>query len=710
MENNNIVTIEKASVSDLRLHLLEFWLVFFDGSDPSVKNTVDQKSVNKGNGCCICSDGDPSLQSTFNVSEFSVCGPHKNAFIHVFVQLFYKYFEDSQRVKDRPPFSRRGRFNSWLEACHVFERMTLDEIVVAERLMGELFQTTVSETDAKAFRLNKYAALTFAWSFVLALSGALRYLSVGMPVKKIFFDRIQTSQQHLTEMVLTKGLLRFFEKPLIINASLWPLSISYDFDQEMLGCCLVLVQSVPAVNRRRMAFDLEGYDVFMAELSLSQKSFLESYENESIECFNQVRALKAHLTDRLKRRCLKNGQRELHLYLMNYVHALFLRVSAALDGDSHTVFEILSLLYIPYLQYAANRFSTIYESDHSFAQMVNTVVFHETYSKSDGVNAAIGGEKSVAFLLGLLRNEASADECLAAFQRRYQQREAVRDLKERALIDKTFSRMQITHAICAARAALLLRLHGNPLPTLLVLFLFRMWADYLIHVAVWFGEASRHWQSALKVVDDLVGTFDPRMAFLSEQESGVLGAGLAAEITQGLGKIAIDPEKIENVLKNLDKLAHLSVRGVTIPMVTAHRCKEIESAAFQRILKKFDLSLSVFDDYQKVNKPGVWAGIEVDDWVYFQSAGFMRMIWKDSKNALYLFVDRTADKHQVIALQTLQALFNKELCIPVPPPERHVVQLAQKTIEGEVEALGVAREYRAPTVQNHKPKASAVCL
>ncbi|MBK1719971.1 DUF1631 domain-containing protein [Thiocystis violacea] len=261
-----------------------------------------------------------------------------------------------------------------------------------------------------------------------------------------------------------------------------------------------------------------------------------------------------------------------------------------------------------------------------------------------------------------------------------------------------------------------LRVNRSGLPALIADFLDRRWRLVLVDVFVRVGDSDPEWVEALRLMDELIWSTQPKTSARERDRLVLLLPDLLKQLRNGLGRMEL-ADTWDDFFSELIQLHVAALRrdvspelypqgarppgGVEVPWrgAAASEPPEVgpkppsESAASASATLKQAAMLAADDKFM-----GLVQALEVGAWVEFQSVrgtrNTLRLNWVSEFKRVYLFTNRQGENAMTLAAGSLAEHFRKgtaRLLSHNPLTDRAVAQVLEKVMPASAEPGAVSR-------------------
>lgn len=308
--------------------------------------------------------------------------------------------------------------------------------------------------------------------------------------------------------------------------------------------------------------------------------------------------------------------------VLSYLHTPFLKI-AFIDKDffeqpEHPARVLLNSLAEAGARWVGNDGSDQYDI---FAK-IKTTVFHLLQEFKNDVR--IFAETLIEFN-SYTRNVARRQE-----------------LMERRALEKAQGEERLREAKIQVNDEVRKRTDGKEMPSAILLLLLQPWSDYLSFVLLRYSDKSDAWQKALKVIDDLLWTLEPKTLQVEKAKQMHIQADLLAAIEKGFETIGYEQakgRKLLDAVSSLQRLALLSRKAEPAPAPMRSR---LETMATEKAGgKSFERQVITPDEQRFIDSLKM---VEFGTWFEFEGGKRLKVAWYNKKTQHYMLVDQQGRK------------------------------------------------------------------
>ena len=308
--------------------------------------------------------------------------------------------------------------------------------------------------------------------------------------------------------------------------------------------------------------------------------------------------------------------------ILSYLHTPFLKI-AFIDKDffeqpEHPARVLLNSLAEAGARWVGNDGSDQYDI---FAK-IKTTVFHLLQEFKNDVR--IFAETLIEFN-SYTRNVARRQE-----------------LMERRALEKAQGEERLREAKIQVNDEVRKRTDGKEMPSAILLLLLQPWSDYLSFVLLRYSDKSDAWQKALKVIDDLLWTLEPKILQVEKARQMHIQTDLIAALEKGFETIGYEQakgRKLLDAVSSLQRLALLSRKAEPAPAPMRSR---LETMATEKAGgKSFERQVVTPDEQRFIDSLKM---VEFGTWFEFDGGKRLKVAWYNKKTQHYMLVDQQGRK------------------------------------------------------------------
>lgn len=326
---------------------------------------------------------------------------------------------------------------------------------------------------------------------------------------------------------------------------------------------------------------------------------------------------------------------------------------------------LLGRLQIPYLKVALIDRSFIARHDHParnlLDELANSAIGWTEESDRDG--RLVGQIRSI-----VERLQRDFEDDIGLFQRLGDEFRAFletnrrrAELSERRATETARGRERLDIAQRTAAQAIMARVGGRDLPVNVREFLTRRWSNFLVLTHLRHGEDSKEWAQAVRFIDDLAWSVEPKLDESERRRVEILRPELESMFRQGMQALGLHAHLTEELWAGVEAI-HVQLvdprRQQSAPTSAATPLVEEVSIRFASTRPGEEIVISQEDllatseqrgaptpddgwlEMARALKAGTWMEFIKDD----GSRERAKLLWISTIRALYLFVNRNGVK------------------------------------------------------------------
>lgn len=194
---------------------------------------------------------------------------------------------------------------------------------------------------------------------------------------------------------------------------------------------------------------------------------------------------------------------------------------------------------------------------------------------------------------------------------------------------------------------------GKRLPQPIIELLYEPWANYMSFNYLRFGENSAEWESAIKVVKEILWFIEPKQSWVGKKAASEMSHSLVSLLEQGFKTVGYDNEKSATLMKSLQLCQRLSVDGIKDPSLLP----EVFQPESERPQEPLPKEAQAFMERLPQIKVGTWFafsgdfpaldGNGQDNAKDKEERKLAKLSWANTKTQNYMFVNKLG--HQFAA-------------------------------------------------------------
>jgi hypothetical protein len=221
------------------------------------------------------------------------------------------------------------------------------------------------------------------------------------------------------------------------------------------------------------------------------------------------------------------------------------------------------------------------------------------------------------------------------------------ELMERRALEKAQGEEKLREAKLQVNHEVRSRTDNREMPSAILLLLLQPWSDYLSFVLLRYGEKSESWTRALKVIDDLLWSLEPKTSQQDKVKQMELQDNLHAALERGFETIGYEQakgRKLLDAVASLQRMALLSRKAepAPAPMRSKLELLAAEKAGHANVQQQpvSTEEAKIVDSLKMV---------EFGTWFEFDGGKRLKVAWYNKKTQHYMLVDQQGRKVSLAA-------------------------------------------------------------
>ncbi len=319
-------------------------------------------------------------------------------------------------------------------------------------------------------------------------------------------------------------------------------------------------------------------------------------------------------------------------------------------SDDHlpdSVKALLSYLHTPFLKIAFIDKNFFEQPEHPARVLLNSLaeagVRWVSNDGSDQYDIFTKIKTTVFRLLKEFKNDVRIfAELLIEFNAYTHNVARRQELMERRALEKAQGEEKLREAKIQVNAEVRSRTDNREMPSAILLLLLQPWSDYLSFILLRYGDKSDSWTRALKVVDDLLWSLEPKTRQADKVKQMEMQNELLAALERGFETIGYERSKGSKLLEavtSLQRMALLSRKGEPAP---APMRSKLESLAAEKAGHSAEQSQPLSPEEAKIVDS--LKMVEFGTWFEFEGGKRLKVAWYNKKTQHYMLVDQQGRK------------------------------------------------------------------
>ncbi len=221
------------------------------------------------------------------------------------------------------------------------------------------------------------------------------------------------------------------------------------------------------------------------------------------------------------------------------------------------------------------------------------------------------------------------------------------ELMERRALEKAQGEEKLREAKLQVNYEVRSRTDNREMPSAILLLLLQPWSDYLSFVLLRYGDKSDSWTRALKVIDDLLWSLEPKTTQQDKVKQMELHDGLHAALERGFETIGYEQakgRKLLDAVASLQRMALLSRKAEPAPAPMRSKLELLAAEkAGQVVAHQHPVST---EEAKLVDSLKM---VEFGTWFEFDGGKRLKVAWYNKKTQHYMLVDQQGRKVSLAA-------------------------------------------------------------
>ncbi len=221
------------------------------------------------------------------------------------------------------------------------------------------------------------------------------------------------------------------------------------------------------------------------------------------------------------------------------------------------------------------------------------------------------------------------------------------ELMERRALEKAQGEEKLREAKLQVNHEVRSRTDNREMPSAILLLLLQPWSDYLSFVLLRYGDKSESWSRALKVVDDLLWSLEPKTTQQDKVAQMELQEPLHSQLARGFETIGYEQakgRKLLDAVASLQRMALLSRKAEPAP---APMRSKLELLAAEKAGHSSARQQPVSTEEAKIVDS--LKMVEFGTWFEFEGGKRLKVAWYNKKTQHYMLVDQQGRKVSLAA-------------------------------------------------------------
>ncbi len=216
------------------------------------------------------------------------------------------------------------------------------------------------------------------------------------------------------------------------------------------------------------------------------------------------------------------------------------------------------------------------------------------------------------------------------------------ELMERRALEKVQGEEKLREAKMQVNDEVRKRTDGLEIPSAVLLLLLQPWSDYLSFVLLRYGEQSDSWKRALKVIDELLWTIQPKTLQADKARQIEVHGPLMASLERGFETIGYEQGKGRKLLEAIISLQKMALQSRKAEPAPAPMRTKLESMAAEKAGQRVAANDPVSPEEERIVDS--LKMIEFGTWFEFEGGKRLKVAWYNKKTQHYMLVDQQGRK------------------------------------------------------------------
>ncbi len=317
------------------------------------------------------------------------------------------------------------------------------------------------------------------------------------------------------------------------------------------------------------------------------------------------------------------------------------------DNLPDSVKTLLSYLHTPFLKIAFIDKDFFEQTEHPARMLLNSLaeagarwVSNDGTSQYDMYNKI---KTTVFRLLAEFKNDVRLFAEMRLEFNSYTHNLARRqELMERRALEKVQGEEKLREAKQRVNDEVRQRTDGRELPSAVLLLLLQPWSDYLSFVLLRYGERSESWQLALKIIDELLWTLEPKILQADKDRQLEVQKGVLQGLQSGFDTIGYEQAKGRKLLEAAQALQKMALQSRKAAPAPAPMRSKLESMAAEKAGQNSGVGEPITPEERKLVDN--LKMIEFGTWFEFEGGRRVKVSWYNKRTLHYMMVDQQGRK------------------------------------------------------------------
>lgn len=317
------------------------------------------------------------------------------------------------------------------------------------------------------------------------------------------------------------------------------------------------------------------------------------------------------------------------------------------DNLPDSVKALLSYLHTPFLKIAFIDKDFFEQAEHPARLLLNALaeagVKWVSNDGSDQFDIYSKIKATVSRVLEAFSNDVRLfAELLLEFSSYTRNIQRRQELVERRAMEKVQGEEKLREVKQQVNKVVRTRTDGRELPSAILLLLLQPWSDFLAFVLLRYGDQSERWQRAVRVIDEVLWSVEPKVLPQDKLQQEDMQAGLLTHIEAGFETIGYDQAKGKKLLEAIASLQKMALKSRQIEAAPQPMRAKLESLAAEKAGEApGEQGEATPQEMQMIEKLKL---IEFGTWFEFEGGRRLKVAWYNSKTSHYMLVDQMGKK------------------------------------------------------------------
>lgn len=216
------------------------------------------------------------------------------------------------------------------------------------------------------------------------------------------------------------------------------------------------------------------------------------------------------------------------------------------------------------------------------------------------------------------------------------------ELMERRALEKVQGEEKLREAKLQVNQEVRSRTDGQEMPSAVLLLLLQPWSDYLSFLLLRYGDRSDSWKAALRVIDDLLWSIQPKTLQADKARQIEQHTALTAALERGFETIGYEQGKGRKLLEAVASLQKMALQSRKAEPAPAPMRTKLESMADEKAGQSMAANDPITPEESRIVDS--LKMIEFGTWFEFEGGKRLKVAWYNKKTQHYMLVDQQGRK------------------------------------------------------------------